>query len=70
MDPMGKDCPGVCVDDSVGVPELSVAVGSVQDIVPVSDPLPVETNLSPGQLIMTGISLSVEKHTVHAIMVL
>ena len=40
------------------MPELSVAVGAVQDIVPVANPLSVTPVWVPGQPVMTGPSTS------------
>ena len=42
--PTGKESPGLWVDVSVCVPELSVAVGAVQVTVAVATPGPVLTD--------------------------
>ena len=42
------------------MPELSVAVGAVQDIVPVFSPLSVTLDCVLGQPLMTGFSMSGE----------
>ena len=55
---MGKESPGLWVDVSVCEPELSVAVGAVQDTVPVAIPLSVTPVWLPGQPVMTGSSTS------------
>ena len=56
--PIGKESPGLWVDVRVCVPELSVAVGAVQDIVPVASPLSVTPDTSLGHPLITGLSLS------------
>ena len=56
--PIGKESPGLWVDISVCVPELSVAVGAVQDIVPVAIPLSVLPDWVLGQPVITGLSAS------------
>ena len=56
--PIGKESPGLWVDVRVCVPELSVAVGAVQDIVPVFSPLSVTLDCVLGQPLMTGFSMS------------
>ena len=56
--PTGKESPGLWVDVSVCVPELSVAVGAVQVIVPVAIPLSVTPVWVPGHPVMTGPSTS------------
>ena len=56
--PIGKESPGLWVDVSVCVPELSVAVGAVQDIAPVLCPLSVTPDWVPGQSLMAGPSTS------------
>ena len=43
------------------MPELSVAVGAVQDIVPVAIPLSVTPDWVPGQSLITGVSTSGRK---------
>ena len=58
MVPIGKESPGLWLDVSVCKPELSVAVGAVQDIVPVDIPLSVTPVWVVGQPVMTGFSLS------------
>ena len=56
--PIGKESPGLWVDVSVCVPELSVAVGAVQDTIPVAIPLSVTPVWVVGQPEMTGLSMS------------
>ena len=56
--PIGKESPGLWVDVRVCVPELSVAVGAVQDIVPVAEPLSVTPDTSLGHPLITGPSTS------------
>ena len=57
---MEKVLPGLWVGDSVCEPELSVAVGSVQDTFPVASPGALDTDWSPGQPVIIGLSLSDE----------
>ena len=57
--PIGKESPGLWVDVSVCVPELSVAVGAVQDTKAESSPLSVLPDWVLGQPLTTGLSLSV-----------
>ena len=56
--PIGKESPGLWVDVSICEPELSVAVGAVQDIVPVAIPLSVLPDWLVGHPLMTGPSMS------------
>ena len=58
--PRGNESPGVWVDDSVCAPELSVAVGAVQDTVPVAIPLSVALDWLLGHPLITGLSTSDE----------
>ena len=58
--PMGKVLPGVWDGDSVWLPELSVAVGSVQVTFAVAAPGSVDPNWSPGHPGIVGLSLSDE----------
>ena len=58
---MGKESPGLWVDVSVCVPELSEAVGAVQDTVPVAIPLSVTLDWLLGHPLMTGLSISNDK---------
>ena len=57
--PIGKESPGLSVDVSVWLPELSVAVGGVHFTTAVALPLSVFTLWSLGHPPMTGFSLSV-----------
>ena len=59
--PIGKESPGLCVDVSVCVPKLSVAVGAVQDTVPVAIPLSVTPDWLPGHPLIRGLSTSDDK---------
>ena len=61
--PIGKESPGLWVDVSVCCPELSVAVGAVQDTVPVVIPLSVTPDWLLGHPPMTGLSTSANKCT-------
>ena len=56
--PIGKESPGLWVDVRVCVPELSVAVGVVQDIVPVASSLSAVPDWSLGHPLKTGRSMS------------
>ena len=58
--PRGNESPGVWVDDSVCVPELSEAVGAVQNTVPVAMPLLVTPDWLLGHPLITGLSTSDE----------
>ena len=55
---LGRSLQDCGSDVSVCVPELSVAVGAVQDIVPVAIPLSVTPVWVVGQPVMAGFSLS------------
>ena len=57
--PIGKESPGLSVDVSIWLPELSVAGGSIQVTTAVALPLSVFTLWSLGHPPMTGFSLSV-----------
>ena len=61
--PIGKESPGLWVDVSDSVPELSEAVGAIQDIVPVANPLSVLPDWVLGHPLITGPSTS-EMHKV------
>ena len=56
--PIGKESPGLYSGVRVCVPELSVAVGAVQDTVPVAISLSVTPVWVPRQPVMTGPSTS------------
>ena len=56
--PIGKESPGLWVDVRVCVPELSVAVGAVQDTIPVAIPLSVALDWLLGHPLITGLSSS------------
>ena len=58
--PIGKGLPGWWVRVNVSEPELSVAVGSVQDTFPVASPGELDTDWSPGQPVILGLSISNE----------
>ena len=58
--PIGKALPGLWDGDSVCEPELSVAVGSVQDTFPVATPGSEFPDWAPGQPVILGLSLSDE----------
>ena len=58
--PMLKVAPGRWVDVKDCVPELSSAVGSVQDIIAVATPASVSEDWSTGQPTITGFSLSAQ----------
>ena len=56
--PIGKESPGLWVDVSDCMPELSVAVGAVHDTVPVAIPLSVTLDWLLGHPLITGLSTS------------
>ena len=58
VDPIGKEYPGLWVDVSDSEPELSEAVGAIQDIVPVANPLSVLPDWVLGHPLITGPSTS------------
>ena len=56
--PIEKGSPGLWLEDKVCKPELSVAVGAVQDMIPVASPPLVTLDWLVGHPLMTGLSTS------------
>ena len=63
--PTGKELPGLWLPVSVTEPELSVAVGTVQDTLAVVAPGSAVAEWYREQPVITGFSLSDEKRKVY-----
>ena len=61
VSPIEKESPGTWLEDNVAKPELSFAVGSVQEITAESEPGSVEWPIFWGTLFIVGFSVSVRK---------
>ena len=60
MSPIGKESPGIWLDVKSWYPELSDAVGGVQDTTAVPIPLSVVWLILAGKLLINGLSVSNE----------
>ena len=59
VSPMGKESPGLWLEDSVTKSELSLAVGASQDTMAVSEPGSVDCSIFGGVPDMIGFSVSI-----------